>query len=445
MNPAQRAAEHRSSVLDAVRDGQLAQVRELTDTWHPADVADLIETQPATERCELADALVLSADILRELPAEVREEVIRHVGIARSCSNLDAIDTDDVVEIVEGLETDLQSQVLDQLSPSVRREVETALAFPEESAGRLAQTFMLTASANASVAEVLTLVRHAPADHPIHNVFVVNESQQPIGVISLDKLVRAEVTALAKDIMVSDIDTVEAHVDQEEVAALFRDHDLVSAVVTDDRGRAIGEITIDDIVDVIDEEAEEDLLHLGGLARDDLYRAVFDTVKSRIGWLTANLVTAIIASIVIAQFSDALETIVALAVLMPIVASMSGNAGTQTMTVAVRALAHQELSTQNSVRFFFKEAAVGLTNGLTFAVLTGAVAGVWFRDAGVAAVIAMAMIVSMLVSGAAGACIPAALQKLGADPAVGSTVLLTTVTDVVGFLSFLGLATLVLL
>jgi magnesium transporter len=239
--------------------------------------------------------------------------------------------------------------------------------------------------------------------------------------------------------------TIPAATDQEEVARLFRQQDLVSAPVIDESGRLVGIITVDDVVDVIDEEAEEDLMLLAGVGETDVYHAMLDTARSRFSWLAVNLVTAIMASIVIGLFEGTIKEIVALAILMPIVASMGGNAGTQTLTVAVRALAMRELSRQNAWRFVFKEFFVGGINGILFAVLAGFCAGFWFQSVAIGGVIAAAMVVNLVVAGLSGTLIPLGLERMGVDPAIASSVFLTTVTDVIGFLAFLGLATLFLL
>jgi magnesium transporter len=247
------------------------------------------------------------------------------------------------------------------------------------------------------------------------------------------------------DLLAEEIKTVPATMDQEEVAFLFRHYGLVSAPVVDEAGRLIGVITVDDVVDVIDEEAEDDLLKLGGVSEDDLYRAVLDTSRSRFSWLGVNLATAILASLVIALFEGTIEQLVALAVLMPIVASMGGNAGTQTLTVAVRSLAMKELTRGNAWRVVWKEVLVGGINGVLFAILTGVIAGLWFGEVLLGAVIGAAMIVNLVAAGFFGSVIPLALDRLRVDPAVASGVFLTTVTDVVGFFAFLGLAAWILL
>ena len=274
---------------------------------------------------------------------------------------------------------------------------------------------------------------------------VVGPTHEPLGVVPLSRLLRSTRPTDISEIMDTDIRRIPATMDQEDVAFLFRQYGLVSAPVVDESGRLVGAIDVDDIVHVIDEEAEEDLLKLGGVREDDFYEAVIGTIRSRFSWLLVNLMTAVFASIVIGFFDAAIEKVVALAILMPIVASMGGNAGTQTLTVAVRALAVKELTATNALRIVGKETLVGGINGVIFAVLIGGIAGLWFDDPTIGGIIGLAMIVNLLLAGLAGTVIPLALDRWGVDPAVGSTVVLTTVTDVVGFLSFLGLAAMVFL
>ena len=277
------------------------------------------------------------------------------------------------------------------------------------------------------------------------DIFIIDTTHHLTGEVPLSRLVRAKRSEKIKDLKLDDSHPIPAETDQEYVAHMFRRENLVSAPVIDDSGRLIGVITIDDIVDVIDEEAQEDILRLAGVDSGDLYRAVMSTTTARFRWLFINLLTAILASIVISFFDATIEEIVALAVLMPIVASMGGNAGTQALTIAVRALATHELSGTNTWRVIWKETLVGAINGFLFAVIIGFLAALWFQTAILGVVIALAMLINLIVAGLFGAGIPLMLDRFGSDPAVSSTVLLTTITDVIGFLSFLGLATLLML
>jgi len=277
-----------------------------------------------------------------------------------------------------------------------------------------------------------------------YDIFIVDSKHHPVGAVSLSKLLKTRRQVPVTDIMEADTHEIAVTTDQEDVAFLFRQRDLVSAAVVDDSGRLVGAITIDDVVDVIHEEHEEDIMRMGGVIEDDLYQATMSTTRARFSWLLVNLATAILASLVIGLFDATIQQVVALAVLMPIVASMGGNAGTQTLTVTVRALATKELNSANAVRVITKEFIVGCLNGALFAVVTGVVTWIWFQSPVLGGVIAAAMVVNLIVAGLAGTTIPILLDRYGADPAIASSVFLTTVTDVVGFFAFLGLAALVL-
>jgi magnesium transporter len=281
-------------------------------------------------------------------------------------------------------------------------------------------------------------------DH-FYSIFVVDPKHKPKGAISLDTLLRSKRPTMLSQIMQSNLKQIPVNADQEDVAFLFRQRDLVSASVVDELGRLVGVITIDDIVDVIDEEHEEDFMRLGGVREDDLYDATIDTTKSRFSWLLINLLTAIMTSLVISLFDGTIDQMVALAVLMPIVASMGGNAGTQTLTVVVRALTMNEITTTNAGKIICKELIVGSLNGCIFSIIAGGVAWVWFGNPLLGGVIAMAMIINMAIAGLAGTTIPILLDRNKIDPAIASSVFITTITDVVGFFVFLGLATLILL
>jgi len=324
--------------------------------------------------------------------------------------------------------------------------VEEGLAFPEDSAGRLMERDFVAVPAFWSVGETIDFLRESDdLPNDFYDIFVVDPRHKAVGTIALSHVLRSKRPIKIKDIMVSDIVTVPAMMDQEEVAFLFSQQDLVSAPVVDDANRLIGTITVDDVLDVIHEEAEEDIMRLGGVSSDDLYSAAFETGRSRFSWLFVNLLTAIAASIVIGLFEGTIEQIVMLAVLMPIVASMGGNAGTQTMTVAVRALATKELTASNAMRVLGKEALVGVYNGFLFALLIGCVAWYWADSWQIGGVMAIAMIVTLVLAAFSGMAIPLILARTGIDPAIASSVILTTITDVVAFTAFLGLAAWLLL
>jgi magnesium transporter len=435
-------------IHEALAEQDMETVRTVAESLHAADVADLIEALNVDERPQLIQGLgtTFEPEALSYLDPSVRQEVLEHVGPRGLATALSALESDDAVEIFEDLDPEFQQRLLPQLPEGYRLILEEAIAFPEESAGRLMQREVATIPMGWTVGETIDFMRsaaHLPAD--FYDLYVVDPKHKPQGLVPLSRVLRTKRATPITEVMEVDLKTIPYTMDQEEVAYLFRQYGLVSAPVVDDANRVVGMITVDDIVHVIDEEAEDDLMKLGGVGERDLYGKVLETTRSRATWLVVNLGTAVLASVVIGLFEATLEQAVALAVLMPIVASMGGNAGTQTLTVAVRALAMKDLTRANALRFIGKECAIGFLNGLIFAVLTGIVAWIWFGRPEIGAVIGAAMVVNMIVAGASGTLVPITLDKLKIDPAVASGVCLTTITDVVGFFAFLGLAALFIL
>jgi magnesium transporter len=437
--------ERTAEALDA---GDPATAQQVIESLHAADVADLVEALNHEHRIqfvrELGHAVVPEA--LTYLQTPVREEVLEHIGPRGLASALAALESDDAVEIFEDLDPAFQQRILTQLPEGYRLILEEAIALPEDTAGRLMQREVAVIPEGWTVGETIDFMRSAvnlPAD--FYDLYVVDPKHKPLGVVPISRVLRTKRATPVVEIMEPDLKTVPYTMDQEEVAYLFRQYGLVSAPVLDDAGRVIGMITVDDIVHVIDEEAEDDLMKLGGVGESDLYGRLLETTRSRAAWLIVNLGTAVLASLVIGLFEATLEQVVALAVLMPIVASMGGNAGTQTLTVAVRALAMKDLTPANTMRFIGKELTVGLLNGVVCAVPTGVVAWLWFGRMDIGVIITLAMIANLITAGLAGTLVPITLEKLRIDPAVASTVFLTTITDVVGFFGFLGLAALFIL
>lgn len=428
---------------------QVGPVVDLLADLHVADIAYLIE-QLDPERRRILVAILkpqFDAEILTYLESSVREEVIALLEPAELAAAVAELDTDDALDLIQDLDEDEQKAILANLPPEMRQFVEEGLAYPEYSAGRLMQRDLVAVPQFWTVGKTLDYLRATADDLPedFYDIFVVDPMHRVVGAIPLSRIMRQKRSVKIKDIATEDIHVIPVTMDQEEVAYLFRQYGLVSAPVVDRVGRLIGVITVDDVVDVIDEEAQDDLLKLGGVSDTDIYRAVLDTARARSSWLGVNLLTAILAASVIALFEETIGQIVILAALMPIVASMGGNAGTQALTVAVRALATRELSDLNARRVVFKEILVGLLNGLLFACLLGAGAWLWSGNGMIGLVIGAALVINFIVAGFSGAVIPLCLSKLGIDPAVASGVFLTTLTDVVGFFAFLGLATLILL
>ena len=424
-------------------------VERQVEPLHPADTADLLEALGRDERKLLLRITgeALEAEVLTYLEPELRNAVVADLGPKISAQLLKQLESDDALEFFEDLDEDPRTQILSRVPRTIQRLLTEGMTFPEDSAGRLMQREVVVVPSIWTVGETIDWMRTHKKQivSDFYDLYVVDPRYKPIGKLPLSRVLRSKRPTKIAELMSEDFYPLKVTLDQEEVAYLFRQYSLLSAPVVDDAGRLVGVITLDDIVHVIDQEAEEDILKLGGVSESDLYSDVLRTTHRRFSWLAVNLMTAITASLVIALFEATIEQVVALAVLMPIVASMGGNAGTQTLTVAVRAIAMKDLAGRGVARFITKELLVGLFNGLLFAVVMGVIAWLWFDQPLLGAVIAIAMVINLVVAGLFGALIPFLLDKLGADPAIGSSVFLTTVTDVVGFFAFLGLAGLVLL
>ncbi|MFO1154874.1 MAG: magnesium transporter [Rhodospirillales bacterium] len=442
-----------SAVKEALDAGDEARVTALVQPLHDADLADLVQNLSGEQRRAFLAIVRLDERpyVLAELDEAVRDEVIELLGVADTAAAVAGLETDDAVHVLETLDETEQRQVLDSIPQPERLLLEEALAYPEGSAGRLMQRELVAVPSFWTAGETIDHLRYlgerAPDRLPenFHDIYVVDPRHQLLGSVPAGRLLCARRSIPLAEIMITDLRIVSTSTDEEEVAFLFRQRDLTAAPVVDASGRLVGMITIDDVVDVIDEVHEDEIMHLGGVGADDLHRPAFETVRARFAWLLVNLGTAILASLVIGLFDGTIEHMVALAVLMPIVASMGGNAGTQTLTVAVRALATKDLTRANALRVIAKELLVGALNGGLFAVIAGVVAWIWFDNPLIAVVIGVAMIINLTVAALAGAVVPLVLEHFDVDPAIASGVFVTTVTDVVGFFGFLGLATLMLM
>ena len=435
-------------VVSAADRGDSERLRELIEALHPADVADLMAFLSADYRQELLAFIAPEAlaDILSELDTNIREELLEQVTPTALARALEDLDSDDAADLVEDLEDDKRDAVLAAMSESDRAGIRNSLAYAEESAGRLMQREVMAAPQFWTVGQTIDHMRQAGDDLPdlFFDIYVVDPAYVPLGGVALSRLLKTRRDTPLVQIM-EPVSEIPVDMDQEEVAYIFDKYHLISAPVTDPGGRLVGQITVDDIVGVIQEESQEDILALAGVSDAGRDATVFGVARSRFWWLLINLGTAVLASSVISLFEGAISRLVALAVLMPIVASMGGNAGTQTLTVAVRALATKELTSVNVWRTVVREIIVGLFNGVAFAICVGLVASFWFSDPMLGLVIGMAMVINLVAAALAGIFVPITLDKMGYDPAVSSTVFVTTVTDVVGFFSFLGLAVLILL
>lgn len=437
-----------TSVRLAVAARSSARLIEIFEPLHSADVADLFEQLDPAQRREvlMLAPQVIDGDALSDMDEAVREDVIQFLPSDVLSEAVRDLESDDVVDLLEDLEEEQQEAILDVLEDADRVAVEQSLSYPEESAGRLMQREVVWVPEDWTVGEAIDRMRSIEElPEQFYHVVLVDPTMTPIGQVTLGRLMSSRREAKLRDLTESTFQVIPATQPEDQVAYAFNQYHLISAPVVDEDQRLVGVITIDDAMVVLDEEHEEDIMRLAGVGESSLADRVWETTKRRFPWLAVNLVTAVLASLVIAQFEEAIATLVALAVLMPIVASMGGNAGTQSLTVAVRAIATKDLTGSNVWRVIRREALVGLVNGVGFAVLMGIVGWIWFGSFDLAYVIGAAMVINLVVAGLAGTVIPVLLERMNVDPALASGAFVTTVTDVVGFFAFLGLAVVILL
>jgi len=455
-----------SEIMDALDLSEKQKVIAITKDLSAADIADIINLLPRSEIKSFIEFIEndFNPEILSELEEHIREEVINFLGPTHVAEFLQKLETDDAVHVIEDLDENDKNIILNKIPDIERKDLELSLNYPEDSAGRLMSVDFVSLSPNMNVGEAIDSFRISD-DLPIefYEIYLVNDTSKPIAAISLSNIIRSSRDKSLKDLESHELIMISADMDRELVAYQFERFDLVSAPVVDDKGSLIGVITADDIVEVFKDEAGEDIKLLGGVGDEDITDSVIETSSNRFSWLFVNLITAVIASIVIGFFGlfvnlitaviasivigffgRTIEEIVALAILMPIVASMGGNAGTQTLTITVRSLSTRDLIPLNYKRIINREILVSLLNGLLFAIIIGVLSAMWFSNFGLGLVLAIAMVINMVTAGFAGIIIPLILNKLGIDPALASSVFVTTVTDVVGFMVFLGLAALYL-
>ena len=430
-------------VLDAVDEGDDQTARELVRPLHPADVADLIELAASDERDGLVKALagIISPDVLAEMNDYVREGLLDEMEPQQVADIAGQLETDDAVALIEDLDRDDRQAVLRAMDPDDRAAVEEALSFPEESAGRLMQRDLCAVPAHWKVGQVIDYLRSTkelPTD--FWEVFVVGPDHHPVGTCKLSTILRTPRAMQVGDIMQHEQMLIPVDMDQEDVALRFQKYALVSAAVVDEQGMLVGMITVDDVVHIIQEEAGEDALLLSQAGDSDINAPLSKAIRTRMWWLLINLLTAILASAVVAAFQVTISRLVILAVLMPIVAGMGGNAATQTMAVTVRALATNQLTSSNTLRMILREFMIAIANGIGLGLIMMIGCQLIYHDLALSLVLFAAMAINNLNAGLSGVLIPLALEKLGIDPAVTSTVFVTTMTDVIGFFSFLGLA-----
>jgi magnesium transporter len=433
-------------IARAIEAGDSASLRACVAELHEADLGDLIGALEPDDRVRLVELTGADFDFsaLNEVDEAVREEILEELPPETVAEGVRELESDDAVELLEALDQAEQEEILEKLPLKERVALERSLLYPENSAGRRMQTEFIAVPQDFTVGQAIDYMRETP-DLPdrFYEIYVVDKDQHWQGAVPLDVLLRTRRPVALTELTDEDRRRVSVLEDQEEVARMFGKYNLVAAPVLDTQDRLVGVITVDDVVDVIEEEADEDLKALGGVTSDEELSDTFLTIaRGRFNWLLVNLATAFLASAVLGLFEGQLEKMVALAVLAPIVASQGGNAATQTMTVAVRALATRDLGASNAWRVVMREALVGLINGLAFAVITGIAAVAWFKIPGLGIVIGLAMVCNLVAGALGGILIPMALDRVRADPAVASGTFVTTVTDVVGFFSFLGIATL---
>ena len=430
-------------VRDALEAGENDAVYGLVEGLHPADIADLFELLDSDERPALALAIsdLMGSEVYAELNDYVREDIVEQLPAEAVADIAEQLDTDDAVAMLEDLDEEDQQAVLAEMEPEDRAAIETALSYPEESAGRLMSRDFVAVPEHMTVGDLIDFLRESgELANEFWEVFIVDARFHPVGTCALSWILRTPRAIALTDVMQRDQTLIPVTMDQEEVALRFQKYALISAAVVDADGRLVGQITVDDVVHIIQEEAGEDVLLLSGAGEGDINEPIRDSYISRVRWLIANLATALLSATIISSFGGAIEKLVALAALSPMVASIGGNAGTQTMAIAVRALATNQLTRSNTGRIIWREMRVALLNGVTVATLIGVATALVFSNPLLGAVIGTAVVVNIITAGLAGVIVPVTLDRLGQDPAVASSVFVTMITDSMGFFAFLGLA-----
>jgi magnesium transporter len=433
-----------AEIIEAVDAGASDRVRALVSQLHPADIADLVGLVSVNRRAQLIADLGdrMDADVIAELSDWVRDDVLAELPAEAVADMVTQLDTDDAVAIIEDMEVEQQREVLQAMPADERVAIEEALSYPEGSAGRLMQRDLIAVPEYWTIGQTIDFLReNQHLTNEFWEIFVVGPQHKPSGTMRLSWVLRAPRWVTVSDVMQREQTLIPFDMDREELAYKFQQYGLISAAVVNQAGQLVGQITVDDVVHIIAEEAESDALKLSGATEADINEPVIDAYRGRVRWLVVNFGTAIIASLIISLFGATIEQMVALAALMPIVASLGGNAGTQTMAVSVRALATNQLTASNAPRIVWKEARVAFLNGITLALLAAFGAGLWFGCSALGGVIAAAMVINIIIAGLAGVLVPLTLDRMGQDPALASSIFVTMITDSMGFLAFLGLAT----
>lgn len=437
---------HLDKLNDALDSGEFRQIRfTLNNTLRPTEVARLIEKSPPKERQILWNLVSQEheAEVLQHLGDDIQADILSRMNSEEVLALTESLDSDDMVDVLQQLPNRVMKETLRIMDKQNRRRVEKLLSYPEDTAGGLMNTDTTTIRPDISVETTLRYIRrHDEIPEMTDSLIVVSRKDSYIGLVPLTKLLVSDLSITIREIMVTDIEAIDAQMPDDQVAALFEEHDLVSAPVVDDQGKLLGRITIDDVVDVIREDADHSLMSMAGLDEDeDTFAPVMKTTRRRAVWLGINLLTAFIASAVIGLFEQTIDKVVALAVLMPIVASMGGIAGSQTLTLVIRGQALGHVERSNAGWLLNREMIVGALNGLLWAGVIAVVATLWFQDINLGIIIAIAIVINLVAGAVAGTLLPIILKSMGIDPALAGSVLLTTITDVVGFFAFLGLAT----
>ena len=447
--PKHKTEQYLEVLSQALESGTVQHVRRIVNALHPAEIADLLESLPPPQR-ELVWELVdpdVDGEVLVHLGEEVRDSLTEEMDVQELVAAAEGMEVDDIADLLQGLPDAVTRETLESMDKQDRQRLEAVLSYPEDTAGGLMNTDVVTVRADVTLDVVLRyLRRRGEMPETTDALMVVNRYDKYQGVLPLTHILTQDPDYTVAEVMDRTLEAIPATMQANEVARLFEDRDLVSAAVVDDDARLIGRITVDDVLDVIRDEGEHSMMSMAGLTEEeDIFGPVLPSARRRAIWLGANLLTAFLASWVIGRFQGTLEQIVALAVLMPIVASMGGIAGSQTLTLVIRGLAIGQVTSANTRWLMTKEVAVGALNGLTWALVVSLIAVLWFRNLELGGIIATAMLINLLCAALAGVAIPLVLRRMGIDPALAGTVVLTTVTDVIGFLAFLGLATVLMI
>ena len=433
---------------DKINNSDLKFINQTLKDLHPSDVANLIENLAQETRVKLIEieSFNIAPEIFIELNESIQEEVLQLLSIDSFSNIIKRLESDDAVAILENLDVDKKNSILEKLPPKDRFLLEEGLSYPEDSAARIMQREFTAIPSDWTVGQTIDYLRESK-DLPQEflEIFIVDNDFKPIGIVPSSRVLRTSRDSKMNSIMREMPVLISVNMDKEEVGHTFENYNLVSAGVVNKNNKLVGMITADDVVTVVQEEAEEDVLRLAGVGDEEITDTVFVKTRRRFNWLLVNLATALLASWVISIFGAEIEKVVALAFLMPIVASMGGNAGMQTLAVTIRAIATKELSSSNINKIISKEFFIGVLNGIIFAIITAAIVQLWFKQTDLSIIIAASMVLNMIVAGLFGILIPVTLKKMNIDPALASSVFVTTVTDVIGFLSFLGIGSLVFL